>query len=64
MFYYDRNVTVKGIHLVKSNNSKECMISPYWCLNHGFNIHDYVCDGCHDLAMLSVSITDTAIILS
>ena len=38
MFYYDRIDIGEGLDLAKSNNSKECMISPYWCFNDGFNI--------------------------
>ena len=62
MLYYDRIDISKGIDLAKSNNSKECMIFHYRFFNHGFNFQDYVCNGCHDLAMLSVNISDIAII--
>ena len=31
-------------------------------LNHGFEFQDSVCNGCHDLRMLSVNIRDTVII--
>ena len=31
-------------------------------LNHGFKFQDYICNGCHDLTMLSVNISDIAII--
>ena len=37
-------------------------VSHYWFFNHGFNFKDYECNGCHDLAMLSVYISDMAII--
>ena len=30
--------------------------------NHEFQFQDFVCNGCHDLAMLSVNISDTAVI--
>ena len=30
--------------------------------NHEFNFQDFVCNGCHDLAMLSVIISDIAVI--
>ena len=30
--------------------------------NHGFKFQDYLCNGCHDLTMLSVNISDIAII--
>ena len=46
--------------LLKSNNSKKCMICHYWFSNHGFE--DFVCNGCHDLKMLSGNISDIAII--
>ena len=38
LLYYDRIDIGEGLDLAKSNNSKECMISPYWCFNDGFNI--------------------------
>ena len=38
------------------------MICHYWFFNHGFKLQDSVCNGCHDLAMLSVNISDIAII--
>ena len=38
------------------------MICHYWFFNHGFNFQDYVGNGCHDLTMLSVNISDIAII--
>ena len=31
-------------------------------LNHGFNFQDSVCNGCHDLTILNVNISDIAII--
>ena len=30
--------------------------------NHGFKLQDSACNGCHDLTMLSVNISDIAII--
>ena len=38
------------------------MICHYWFYDHGFEFQDYVCNGCHDLTMLSVNISDIAII--
>ena len=38
------------------------MICHYWFFNHEFKFQDYVCNDCHDLTMLSVSISDIAII--
>ena len=50
------------IDLTKNNNSKECMFCHYWFFNHDFNFQDYVCNGCHDLLMLCVNISDNAIV--
>ena len=38
------------------------MICHYFFFNHGFKFENYVCNGCHDLTMLSVNISDIAII--
>ena len=38
------------------------MICHYWVFNHGFKFHNSVCHGCHDVTMLSVNISDIAII--
>ena len=38
------------------------MICHYFFFNHGFKLENYVCNGCHDLTMLSVNISDIAII--
>ena len=64
MFYCDRINIGKGIDLAKSNSNKEGIISPYWFFNHSFNHSRYVCNRCYDLAMLSVNISDIAIIHS
>ena len=42
MLYYDRIDIRKGNDLIKSNNSKECMICHYWFFNHGFEFQDSV----------------------
>ena len=62
MLYYDRIDISEGIDLTKSKKTKECMISYYWLYNHGFKFQDSVWNGCHDLTILSVNISDIAII--
>ena len=62
MLYYNRINTNEGIDLAKSNNSKECMICLYWFFNHGFEFQDYVYNGCHDLTMLCLNISDITIL--
>ena len=62
MLYYERIDISKGIDPVKSNNSKECMICHYWVFNYWFKFQHSICNGCHDLTMLTVNISDIAII--
>ena len=62
MLYYDRIDISEGIDLAKQNSSKKCMICRYCFFNHGFKSQDYVCNGCHDLTVLSVNISDIATI--
>ena len=62
MLYYDRTDISEKIDLAKSSNSKECMICHYLLFNHGFVFQDSVCNGCHDLTMLGVNMSDLAII--
>ena len=38
------------------------MICHYCFFNHGFKFQDSICNGCHDLTMLSLNIRDTAVI--
>ena len=61
MLYYDRIDISKGIDLAKSNNNKKCMICHYWFFNHGFKFQDSVWNGCHDLTMLCLNISDVTI---
>ena len=37
------------------------MICHYWFFNHGFKFQDSVCNGCHDLKMLCLNISDFTI---
>ena len=63
MLYCDRTDISKVIDLANSSNSKECMTCHYWFFNHGFEFKDSVYRiGCHDLTMLSVNISNIAII--
>ena len=62
MLYYDRIDRSKGIDHAKSNKSREFMICHYWFFNYGFKFQDHVCNGCHDLSMFCINISDIAII--
>ena len=62
MLHYDRADISEGIDLAKSNNSKECIIYHYLYFNYGFEFQNSICNGCHDLKMLCLNISDIAII--
>ena len=62
MLYYDRIDRSKGIDHAKSNKRREFVICHYWFFNNGFKFQDHVCNGCHDLSMFCISISDIAII--
>ena len=38
------------------------MVCHYWVFNHRFKFYNYICNGCHDLTMLSVNIREIEII--
>ena len=52
----------KRIDLPESNISEECRICHGCLFNHGFKFQDYLCNGCHDLTMLCLNISDITII--
>ena len=53
----------KGIDVNKTRESKECDICHYWYfLNKGFKFQINVCNGYHDLLMMSMNLTDIAIL--
>ena len=51
------------IDVSKTSESKECNISHYWYfLDKGFNFQLHVCNGCHDLLMISINLSDIDIL--
>ena len=58
MLHYDRTDESEGIDLTKSKKSRECMICNYCFFNDGFKFQDHVCNGCHDLTMLFLNISN------
>ena len=62
MLYYDRIDISDATDPTKSNRSKECMICHNWLSNHGFKFQGSVSNGCHDLTILFLTISDIAII--
>ena len=63
MLYYYRTDISKAIDLAESSNRKECIICHYWLLNYVFKFQNWVCNGCRNLTMLTVNISDIAIII-
>ena len=58
MFYYDKISLCERIELTKSKNSKECIVCHYSCFNLWFKFHNSVCNGCLDLTMLCLNLSD------
>ena len=63
MLYFDRIDVSEGIDVNKTNASKECDICHYWYfLNYSFKFQSNVCNRCHDLLMMSMNLSDIAIL--
>ena len=63
MLYFDRIDIFEGIDVNKRRESKECDICHYWYfLGKGFKFQPNVCNRCHDLLMISMNLSDIAIL--
>ena len=63
MLYYDRIDVSEGTDVNKTSESNECDICHYWyVLNKGFKFQPNVCNRCHDLLMMSLNLSDVAIL--
>ena len=63
MLYYDRIGVSEGIDVNKISASKECDICHYWYFsNYSFKFQPNVCNRCHDLLMMSINLSDIAIL--
>ena len=63
MLYYDRIEVSERIDVNKTRASKEYDICHYWYfLNYNFTFQPNVCNRCHDLLMMSISVSDIAIL--
>ena len=54
MLHYDRTDISEKIDFTETNKSKQCMICHCWFFDYEFKFQDSVCNGCHDLTILSV----------
>ena len=58
MLYYIIELS-EGIDVNKTSESNECNICHYWYfLDKGFKFQPNVCSGCHDLLIMSVTLSD------
>ena len=63
MLYYDRIDVSGGTDINKTSKSKECDICRYWYfLDKGFKFESHVCNGCHDVLMMSINLNNIAIL--
>ena len=63
MLYFDRIDVSEGRDVDKRSESKESDICHYWYfLNKGFKFEPNVSNRCHNLLMMSVNLTDIAIL--
>ena len=61
MIYHARIEVSEEIDLNKTSESKECDIRHYqYFSNKGFKFQSNVCNGCHDLLMMSINLSDIA----
>ena len=63
MLYYDKTEPFEGIDINKTSESKECNTCHYrYFLDKGFMFKPNVCNGCHDLLMMSMNLSDIAVL--
>ena len=62
LLYLDRMNVSEGIDVKKTSESKECDIFHYrFFLDKGFKFQPNVCNGRHDLLMMSTNLSDIVI---
>ena len=63
MLCFDRIDVSEGIDVNKTSKSKKCDICHYWYfLNKGFKFQPHICNKCHDLLMISIGLSDVAVL--
>ena len=63
MLFFDRIDVSEGTDINKISTSKECDICHYWYfLNKRSKFHPNVCNRCNDLLMMSMNLSDIAIL--
>ena len=63
MLYFDRIDVSEGTDVNKTSNSKKCHVCQYlYFLNKGFKFQPNVSNRCHDLLMMSMNLSDMAVL--
>ena len=63
MLYFHGIDVSEGTDINKTSASKECDICRYrYFLNHSFRFQPNVCNRCHDLLMISINLSNIAIL--
>ena len=63
MIYYDRIDVSEGIDRNKTSTSKDCDVCHHWYfLNYSLQFKPYICNRCHNLLIVSVNLSDIAIL--
>ena len=63
MLYYDWIDVSERIDVNKTSESKECDICHYsYFLGKGFNLQPNICNGCHDLWIMSIKLNNIVIL--
>ena len=63
MIYYDRINISLGINVNKASASKECDVCHYWYFsNYSFKFQPNVCNRYHGLLIMSINLSDIAIL--
>ena len=60
MLYYDRMNGSEGINANKASPSKECIIFPCWYFLDKRFTFPHVCNGRHDVLIMSINLSDIA----
>ena len=63
MLYYDRIEVSEEIDINKTSALKEYDICHYWYfLDKVFKFQQYICNGCHNVLMISINFNDFAVL--
>ena len=63
MLYYGRTDVSERVNVNKTSASKECDVYHYWySLNCSFQFPPNLCSRCHDLLIMSINLSDIAIL--